>query len=433
MKAIQYGQYRLDIAGENKERICYIILPAGLKENECSWAEEAARKFSANIAVISGADWDNDLTPWPAPGLSGQEFGGKDGGFGGKGAEFASKLREEICPSTEKKLGMNTTSRYLVGVSLSGIFALWCSASDPSFNGIGSISGSLWYDGFTDWMRNVHQWLGKRYYFSLGDREKLSRNRRLASVEDRTQEAIGILREAGQEVFFEYNQGSHFAPVLPRLDKALQHLLSGQQNMISGQEDIIPTRQDMTTGQENTVSRHKKVSERQNLDTIYLAGGCFWGLEKYFKLIRGVTDTQVGFVNGHTENPTYKEVYTDTTGYAECVKVVFDPAVLPLEKLLEFYFMAIDPTSENMQGEDRGTRYRCGIFYSPDSPADMAVIREIHDGKEKEFGRIFVETGPMVNYTPAEEYHQDYLQKNPGGYCHLRPELYEFAAKVNRP
>lgn len=426
MTTIQYGRYRLDIAGENKERICYIILPTGLKENECSWAEEAARKFSANIAVISGADWDNDLTPWPAPGLSGQEFGGK-------GAEFASKLREEICPSTEKKLGMNTTGRYLVGVSLSGIFALWCSASDLSFNGIGSVSGSLWYDGFTDWMRNVHQWLGKRYYFSLGDREKLSRNRRLASVEDRTQEAIGILKEAGQEVFFEYNQGSHFAPVLPRLDKALQHLLSGRQNMISGQEDTISTRQNMTTGQENTVSGHKKFTEQEDLDTIYLAGGCFWGLEKYFKLIRGVTDTQVGFVNGHTENPTYKEVYTDTTGYAECVKVVFDPAVLPLEKLLEFYFMAIDPTSENKQGEDRGTRYRCGIFYSPDSPADMAVIREIHDRKEKEFGRIFVETGPMVNYTPAEEYHQDYLQKNPGGYCHLRPELYEFAAKVNRP
>lgn len=412
MKAIQYGQYRLDIAGENKERICYIILPAGLKENGCSWAEEAARKWSANIAVISGADWDNDLTPWPAPGLSGQEFGDKDGGFGGKGEEFARKLREEICPATEKKLGMNTTGRYLIGISLSGIFALWCSASDPSFDGIGSVSGSLWYDGFTDWMKNVHQWLGKHYYLSLGDREKLSRNRRLASVEDRTQEAIGILREAGQKVFFEYNQGSHFAPVLPRLDKALQHLLSGQENMVSG---------------------HHQVSERQDLDTIYLAGGCFWGLEKYFKLIRGVTDTQVGFVNGHTDNPTYKEVYTDTTGYAECVKVVFDAAVLPLEKLLEFYFKAIDPTSENKQGEDIGTRYRCGIFYSPDSPADMAVIREIHDRKEKEFGRIFVETGPMVSYTPAEEYHQDYLQKNPGGYCHLRPELYEFAAKVNRP
>lgn len=412
MTTIRYGKYRLDIAGESRERICYIILPTGLKENECSWAEEAARKWSANIAVISGTDWDNDLTPWPAPGLPRQEFGGKDGGFGGKGEEFARKLREEICPETEKKLGMNTTGRYLIGISLSGIFALWCSASDPSFDGIGSVSGSLWYDGFTDWMKSVHQWLGKSYYFSLGDRENLTRNRRLASVEDRTQEAIGILREVGQEVFFEYNQGSHFAPVLPRLDKALQHLLSEQ---------------------ENTVSGHKKVSERQNLDTIYLAGGCFWGLEKYFKLIRGVTDTQVGFVNGHTENPTYKEVYTDTTGYAECVKVVFDPAVLPLEKLLEFYFKAIDPTSENKQGEDRGTRYRCGIFYSPDSPADMGAIREIHDRKEKEFGRIFVETGPMVNYTPAEEYHQDYLQKNPEGYCHLRPELYEFAAKVNRP
>lgn len=173
-------------------------------------------------------------------------------------------------------------------------------------------------------------------------------------------------------------------------------------------------------------------SSRPKPHTIYLAGGCFWGLEKYFKLIRGVTATEVGFVNGHTANPTYKEVYTDTTGYAECVKVTFDPAVLSLEKLLEFYFKAIDPTSENRQGEDTGTRYRCGIFHSPDSPADMAAIKDIHDRKEKEFGRIFVETGPMVSYTPAEEYHQDYLQKNPGGYCHLKPELYKFAAEVNK-
>lgn len=164
---------------------------------------------------------------------------------------------------------------------------------------------------------------------------------------------------------------------------------------------------------------------------IYLAGGCFWGLEKYFKLIHGVADTEVGFVNGHTSDPTYKEVYTDQTGYAECVRVIFDDEALPLEKLLDFFFRAIDPTSENKQGEDIGTRYRCGIYYSPDSPEDMDIIEAVYAEAEHRFGKIFVEKGPMLTYYPAEEYHQDYLQKNPDGYCHLRPELYELAKKAN--
>lgn len=165
----------------------------------------------------------------------------------------------------------------------------------------------------------------------------------------------------------------------------------------------------------------------QKKHIIYLAGGCFWGLEKYFKLIRGVTDTEVGFVNGHTSNPTYKEVYTDLTGYAECVRVTFDPDTLPLKKLLDFFFLAIDPTSKNKQGEDIGTRYRCGIFYSQYSPEDIKIIDSVYTEAERRFGKIFVEKGPMITYYPAEEYHQDYLQKNPDGYCHLRPELYELA------
>ncbi len=159
---------------------------------------------------------------------------------------------------------------------------------------------------------------------------------------------------------------------------------------------------------------------------IYLAAGCFWGAEKYLKLIEGVTFTEVGFANGNTENPTYKEVYTDQTGYAETVHLRYNPSVVSLRFLLEMYFKAIDPTSLNKQGEDEGTRYRTGIFYS--DSADRAVIDEVVAEEAKKYGLpLQVEVEPLRNFYPAEEYHQDYLDKNPSGYCHLPVALFELA------
>lgn len=159
---------------------------------------------------------------------------------------------------------------------------------------------------------------------------------------------------------------------------------------------------------------------------IYLAAGCFWGAEKYLKLIEGVTFTEVGFANGNTENPTYKEVYTDQTGYAETVHLRYNPAVVSLRFLLEMYFMAIDPTSLNKQGEDEGTRYRTGIYYT--NAADRAIIDEVVAEEAKKYGLpLRVEVEPMRNFYPAEEYHQDYLDKNPSGYCHLPVALFELA------
>ena len=107
---------------------------------------------------------------------------------------------------------------------------------------------------------------------------------------------------------------------------------------------------------------------------IHLAGGCFWGTQHFLKQIRGIISTAVGYANGNTENPTYKEVYTDLTGYAETVSVEYDPAVISLERLLELYFLTIDPTSLNCQGEDEGTRYRTGIYYSTEE--DLPTITE---------------------------------------------------------
>ncbi|MBR1427914.1 MAG: peptide-methionine (S)-S-oxide reductase MsrA [Prevotella sp.] len=162
---------------------------------------------------------------------------------------------------------------------------------------------------------------------------------------------------------------------------------------------------------------------------IYLAGGCFWGTEHFFKQIQGVMKTEVGFANGNTQNPTYKEVYTDTTGFAETVHIDYDENVVSLEFLLNMFFVAIDPTSLNKQGHDEGTRYRTGIYYCDESQLD--VIRKVMSEQQEKYEKpIVVEVEPLKNFYPADEYHQDYLDKNPNGYCHLPLELFEYARKA---
>ena len=164
---------------------------------------------------------------------------------------------------------------------------------------------------------------------------------------------------------------------------------------------------------------------------IYLAGGCFWGTEHYLKQIRGVVTTEVGYANGNGENPSYEEVYTDPTGFVECVKVVYDPAILPLEKVVELYFHSIDPLSLNQQGNDIGTRYRTGIYYVCES--DRETIEKVYRTMESKVGAtLVVELEPLHNFYIAEEYHQDYLDKNPAGYCHLPYYLFEYARIANK-
>lgn len=167
-----------------------------------------------------------------------------------------------------------------------------------------------------------------------------------------------------------------------------------------------------------------------NMKEIYFAGGCFWGTEHYFKQLRGVVDTQVGYANGNTDNPTYREVCTDKTGFAETVRVVYDPDVITLEFLTEMYFRAIDPTSVDQQRPDIGSQYRTGIYYKDD--ADKAEIRKVYDSMRQKLGsRMAVEFLPLKNFYYAEEYHQDYLDKNPAGYCHLPSSLFRMAKEAN--
>lgn len=155
---------------------------------------------------------------------------------------------------------------------------------------------------------------------------------------------------------------------------------------------------------------------------IYLASGCFWGVEEYFSRINGVVDTEVGYANGTVENPTYKQVCTGITGHAETTYIKYDENIISLESLLERFWRIIDPTSLNKQGGDIGNQYRTGIYYVNEE--DLQVIeRSLEEIKPKYNKPIVTEILPLKSFYDAEEYHQDYLKKNPGGYCHIDMNL----------
>lgn len=158
--------------------------------------------------------------------------------------------------------------------------------------------------------------------------------------------------------------------------------------------------------------------DENKLCSIVLAGGCFWGTQAYIRRIRGVARTECGYANGRTENPDYKQVCGGATGHAEAVLVQYDADILPLQKLLSEYFSTINPTSRNRQGGDAGTQYRTGIYYS--NPSDEAVIRAvISEEQRKVEAPIVTEVLPLTCFYRAEDCHQDYLEKNPNGYCHV--------------
>lgn len=159
----------------------------------------------------------------------------------------------------------------------------------------------------------------------------------------------------------------------------------------------------------------------ENTKTIYLAGGCFWGAQRFLDQFKGVISTAVGYANGPTEDPTYKEVCANS-GHAETVKVVYDESLMPTEKLLKYYFMIIDPLSVNKQGEDEGVQYRTGVYYEDETL--LPAIRAAFAAEQAKYDKpLAVELKPLENFYGAEEYHQKYLVKNPTGYCHVAPWL----------
>ena len=153
--------------------------------------------------------------------------------------------------------------------------------------------------------------------------------------------------------------------------------------------------------------------------TLVLGGGCFWCTEAVFVNVRGVTDVESGYSNGHVQQPTYEQVCTGTTGHNEVVKLEYDPQQITVREILEIFFVIHDPTTLNRQGNDSGTQYRSGIYYTTDEQRDVAdgMIRQF--SQDKLFGRpVVTEVLALSNYSAAEEYHQDFFEKNPyQGYC----------------
>jgi peptide-methionine (S)-S-oxide reductase len=158
-----------------------------------------------------------------------------------------------------------------------------------------------------------------------------------------------------------------------------------------------------------------------------LAGGCFWGVEELFRSMKGVIQTEVGYTGGVTPSPTYETVKTGTTGHAESIEITFDPEAVSFEEILRYFFQLHDPTTENRQGNDRGSQYRSAIFYHSDAQKAVAdkVIAAVNASGQWG-GKVVTQVVSASRFYSAEAYHQDYLQKNPGGYtCHwVRPHRF---------
>ena len=214
--------------------------------------------------------------------------------------------------------------------------------------------------------------------------------------------------------------------VLPLLLTAVL-LLSG---CTAGQKNIPQkTDEKERTGQPSDMSGEGSMYMDTTENVIYLAGGCFWGMEQLMQSIPGVIDAESGYANGTCEaDADYKTVCKGETGFREAVRVEYDPGQVSLDALLLAYFYVIDPTVENRQGNDRGSQYQTGVYYTNESAKETVErIAEIERGRSEKF---FVEIGPLKNYYPAEEYHQNYLEKNPNGYCHIPRAEMELFSKL---
>ncbi|MBJ8326134.1 peptide-methionine (R)-S-oxide reductase MsrB [Streptococcus pacificus] len=189
-------------------------------------------------------------------------------------------------------------------------------------------------------------------------------------------------------------------------------------NQMTSQSSIENIKNTVVNHSNNDATKEKKGKKMTatNQKDIYLAGGCFWGVEEYFSRVDGVLDATSGYANGKSDTTQYELV--SQTGHAETVHVTYDADTISLKEILLHYFRIIDPTSLNKQGNDRGTQYRTGVYYT--DPSDVQVIDQVFEQQGQKYDKpIVVEKEPLNHYVLAEEYHQDYLKKNPGGYCHI--------------
>ena len=211
----------LPIIKQNNNKVCYMILPEGIKGDLCDGLKGLSEKHGISVVLIEDVNWNDDLTPWPAAGVF-----KKAKPFGGKAEAFLNKLTNEIIPETERDLGIEDAERTLLGVSLSGLFAVWSAFNTDAFTNIISISGSLWYDGFIEWMKEqTPSPQLKRVCMLLGEKERNAKEKRMSTVEERTLAASDILKAKSQAtVTCELVEGTHFSPILPRMERAMMTL-----------------------------------------------------------------------------------------------------------------------------------------------------------------------------------------------------------------
>lgn len=223
-----------DVCMTDSNKVAYIILPDGIQDDLKKWMNYAVGLYKCSIVCIWGVDWANDLSPWIAEGIT-----RKDPPFRGHAAFFLKNFVKDHIKSLETELKVTNPERTLVGVSLSGLFAVWASHNTDAFRNIISISGSLWYDGFVNWKRsNVVNQAVKRMYLSLGDKEKKVKEPRFANVQDATEEVVKCLEKEAPEVKYVLERNvMHFSPLIPRLDKAFEFAFAPDRVGGDGDED----------------------------------------------------------------------------------------------------------------------------------------------------------------------------------------------------
>ena len=198
------------------DRVCLMLMPMEIGGENL---RQLAAKYAVNIAEVVVHDWDNALTPWPAKGVM-----PNDPDFEGNAAQTLSVIREQVIPAIKHRLGSEALTFQLVGVSLSGLFAVWAWTQGDDFTDIASISGSFWYDNFASWLSQQHVKKSGFAYLSLGDKEGETKVKRFQPVVADTAQVESTLRKDGATVVFEQTKGTHYAPIVPRLELALQHL-----------------------------------------------------------------------------------------------------------------------------------------------------------------------------------------------------------------
>ena len=192
-------------------------MPHRLPAEDISALEELSTRFATNKVVISEMDWNNDMTPWKAPAV-------KEGEFGGRASQFLDRLKGDIVFNLESSLQLRNPRRYLIGLSLAGLFSVWAGIMKPLFEGVASISGSFWYDGFAEWILKQEALKCVSYYVSMGDKEKETKVKRFANIEEDTMKVVETLMIKGAEVAFEVTEGGHNSPIVPRIEKSVVSL-----------------------------------------------------------------------------------------------------------------------------------------------------------------------------------------------------------------